>query len=101
MVIHESPNGDIWIGSYDQGAFRYDGKVIVRYDTADGLPAQRQRNPDPTSREHLPEHRQRHLQIGWKGHRHPSRGARPERVRALGFQPKRPWFKGNEGSYGP
>lgn len=41
MVLHEAPNGDIWVGSWDQGAFRYDGKAIVRYDTADGLPALR------------------------------------------------------------
>lgn len=35
--VFQAKNGDYWFGSDGEGAYRYDGKTIVNYTTADGL----------------------------------------------------------------
>jgi hypothetical protein len=35
--VFQAKNGDYWFGSHDQGAYRYDGKTLVKYTTKDGL----------------------------------------------------------------
>lgn len=35
--VFQAKNGDYWFGSDGQGVYRYDGKTIVNYTTADGL----------------------------------------------------------------
>ena len=37
-TINQDNNGDIWIGTIDAGAWRYDGKNLINYTTKDGLP---------------------------------------------------------------
>ncbi len=36
-TINEDNNGDIWIGTYDSGVWRYDGRDLTNYTTKDGL----------------------------------------------------------------
>ncbi len=40
-VIHQDRKGIYWFGSDGKGVFRYDGKVITRFSTKDGLPNDR------------------------------------------------------------
>ncbi|MBM4112813.1 MAG: hypothetical protein FJ253_05475 [Phycisphaerae bacterium] len=35
--VFGAKNGDHWFGSHERGAYRYDGKTLVRYTTKDGL----------------------------------------------------------------
>lgn len=37
--VFQASNKDYWFGSNEQGAYRYDGKTLVRYTAKDGLPA--------------------------------------------------------------
>ncbi|HVJ82048.1 MAG TPA: two-component regulator propeller domain-containing protein, partial [Planctomycetia bacterium] len=41
MTVFQAANGDYWFSSYTGGAFRYDGKTVVRFNSSDGLPADR------------------------------------------------------------
>lgn len=36
-VVFQAKNGDYWFGSNGQGVYRYDGKMIVKFSTRDGL----------------------------------------------------------------
>ncbi len=36
-IIHQDRRGDYWFGSNGSGVYRYDGKRVVRYTSADGL----------------------------------------------------------------
>lgn len=42
-VVFQARNNDYWFGSDGQGAYRYDGKMIVRFTTRDGLSGDRVR----------------------------------------------------------
>lgn len=35
--VHQASNGHYWFGSHTEGAFRYDGKMITRFTSKDGL----------------------------------------------------------------
>lgn len=35
--VFQARNGDYWFGSHDRGAYRWDGKTLVRFTTKDGL----------------------------------------------------------------
>lgn len=37
--VFQAKNKDYWFGSHVNGAYRYDGKTLVRYSTKDGLPS--------------------------------------------------------------
>lgn len=36
-TVNEDDNGNIWIGTYDAGVWRYDGVTLTNYTTKDGL----------------------------------------------------------------
>ncbi len=36
-VLHNTPQGDLWVGSRNYGVLYYDGKAWTRYDVRDGL----------------------------------------------------------------
>ncbi|WP_165251334.1 ligand-binding sensor domain-containing protein [Paludisphaera soli] len=42
-VVFRAGNGDLWFGSDGQGAYRFDGKTLVRFTTKDGLSGDRVR----------------------------------------------------------
>lgn len=37
MLVYQDRNHHYWFGSWGEGLYRYDGKKIIRYTTADGL----------------------------------------------------------------
>ncbi|HVJ81635.1 MAG TPA: hypothetical protein VNC50_11240, partial [Planctomycetia bacterium] len=41
MTVFQAAGGDYWFCSYTGGAFRYDGNTVVRFNSSDGLPADR------------------------------------------------------------
>ena len=41
MVIHQDKNDVYWFGSWDNGVYKYDGKELINYTTAHGLPNNR------------------------------------------------------------
>lgn len=38
-TINEDAKGDLWIGTFDAGLWRYDGRTLKNYTSADGLPS--------------------------------------------------------------
>ena len=41
MVIHQDRENNYWFGSWKDGLYKYDGKVIIHFTTKDGLPDNR------------------------------------------------------------
>lgn len=41
MVVYQSKAGHYWFGSWEEGAFRYDGQTLLHFTTKQGLPANR------------------------------------------------------------